>query len=610
MDLRFPLACFGFSMAMLAVGGCSPDDEHQQASLEQRSAAFEQSLDGIKDQQLKDAVADLGGSLLLLERARLKLQDKPIETEYGADDLALLKHYPSSQALTDTYINGLFVLRKHSSSDYLTDLEPVFPFPLNSAAEFPFPHALEWQSVTLSNKQVVPFQPEWSESDPGIQLSPSSANLSNPDDLTVTYPYIDGIETANTQQPQPLTLHGKVEVIAPGKVVNFNLTAKDVGKTRTDGTISVTLLALGKNFAEVDIVNSAPLAEQVRDTPLNPLIIQARDTSGQFLTRSGSINENAEQLAFYQQQLAEMLKQTAWSDAFEQQLDNEQKAFDQLHPHHYSKVFFNGTVANVDINVLDFSSAIVTRKSLDLPVRMLDKNVVGKEIQPLALNVVVYDDQAANALKDATLTPEQLEKSVVISQSVEDASAASLEFSHPATFNSEMLGALPDKSDAPVTFFAEDDKGNRSEPLELPAEAFDVDPHAGVITYDLNLFPETPAYAVGSIPLFIADIDKQVLDIAHLPKGLELKGNALIVDQNVFPAEAWRFFAKDDTGNYLKEVTAVSHSTEPDGPPVFDVHYFYGQPTQLESYARTALNPVEYGFEVKLDKAPEASTPR
>ena len=55
---------------------------------------------------------------------------------------------------------------------------------------------------------------------------------------------------------------------------------------------------------------------------------------------------------------------------------------------------------------------------------------------------------------------------------------------------------------------------------------------------------------------------------------------------------------------------AVSHSSEPDGAAVFDVHYFYGQPTRLESYARTALNPVEYGFEVKLDKAPEASTPQ
>ena len=207
-----------------------------------------------------------------------------------------------------------------------------------------------------------------------------------------------------------MLLHGEAEVIAPGNVVNLTLTSKDVGKIRTDGTISVKLLALGKNFAEVDINNSAPLAEEVRDTELNPLIIQARDKTGQFLSRAGSINENAEQLAFYQQQLAEMLKQTAWSEAFAQQLDTEQKAFEQKHPHHYSKVYFNGTIENLDISVLDFSTANVTRKTLDLPVRRLDKNVVGKDIQPLPLSVVVYDDQAANYLKDATLDPEQLKK--------------------------------------------------------------------------------------------------------------------------------------------------------------------------------------------------------
>ncbi|MES2871572.1 MAG: hypothetical protein V4749_18600 [Pseudomonadota bacterium] len=612
MDLRIPLTCLGLSMALLITGGCSPDDKHPQASLEERTAAFEKSLDTLQDQQLKDAVADLGGALLLLERARLKLQDKTIEieTEYGADDLALLKHYPSSQALSDTYINGLFVVRKNASSDYLTDLEPIFPFSLNSTSEFPFPHALEWQSVTLSNQQVVPFQSEWSETDPGIQLSPSSANLSNPDDLTVTYPYIDGVETENAQQPQPLMLHGKVEVIAPGNVVNFNLNAKDVGQPRTDGNISVTLLSLGKNFAEVEISNRAPLAEQVRDTSLNPLIIQARDHSGQFLSRAGAINESAEQLAFYQQQLSEMLKQTAWSEAFGQQLDNEQRAFEQKHPKHYSKVYFNGTVENVNISVLDFSTAKVTRKALDLPVLRLDKTVVGKEIQPLPLSVVVYDDQAAGYLKDATVDPERLKKRVVINQSVEDASAATLEFSHPTTFNDEMLGALPETSDAPVTFFAEDDSGKRSEPLELPTEAFDVDPHTGIITYDLNLFPETPAYAVGSIPIFIASTDKQTLSVNHLPKGLELKGNALIVDQKLFPSDTWRFYAKDDTGNYLKEVLAVSHTAQANGPALFDVHYFYGQPTQLESYARTDLTPIEYGFEVRLDRVSEVSTSR
>jgi len=609
MDLRLPLAGLGLSLALLATGGCSPDEKHPLASLEERTAQFEQNLDTIKDQPLKDAVADLGGSLLLLERARIKLQDKPIETQYTTDDLALLKHYPTPQALTDTYINGLFVVRKPASSDYLTDLEPVFPFPLNSASQFPFPHVLEWQSVTLSNKQVVPFQAEWSETDPGIQLSPSSANLSNPDDLTVTYPYIDGIETENIQQPQPLMLHGKVEVIAPGKVVNFKLSADDVGQTRTEGSISVTLLALGKNFAEVDIRNSAALAEPVRDIELNPLIIQAHDLSGQFLSRAGSINENAEQLAFYQQQLAEMLKQTAWSEAFEQQLDNEQVDFDKKHPNHYSKVYFNGTVEHVDISVLDFSTATVTRKELDLPVHRLDKNVVNKDIQPLPLAVVVYDDQAPAYLKNANLDPEQFKKNVTISQSIDDASAATLEFSHPATFNDELLGVLPDSSDAPVTFFAEDDNGNRSEPLELPAEAFDVDPHTGVITYDLNLFPETPAFAIGSIPMYIANVDQQSLDVAHLPKGLELKGNALIVDQTLFPSDAWRFYAKDKTGNYLKEVLAVSHSREADGPPTFDVHYFYGQPTHLESYARTDLTPGEYGFEGKLDKVPEVNPP-
>ena len=77
----------------------------------------------------------------------------------------------------------------------------------------------------------------------------------------------------------------------------------------------------------------------------------------------------------------------------------------------------------------------------------------------------------------------------------------------------------------------------------------------------------------------------------------------MIVDQKHFPADAWRFYAKDDSGHYLKEILATSHSEQTDSPSLYDVHYFYGQPTQLESYQRTALNTVEYGFEVKLDKA-------
>ncbi|MCP1512903.1 hypothetical protein [Pseudomonas rhodesiae] len=602
MDVRTPLAGIGLCAALLLAGGCSPGDEKKQATLEEKTAQFEQSLDRIQDPKLRDAIADLGGSLLLLERAQIKLASKPIEPEYGEDTLALLKHYPTPQELVDTYINGLFVLRKTSHSDYLTDLQPVFPFNFNQPDQFPFPHSLEWQSVTLSNHKVIPFQPEWSETDPGIQLSPSSSNLTNPDDLTVTYPFIDGIETENKSQPQPVSLKGTVEVIAPGNVLTFDLAKKDVGHPRTEGAISVNLLRLEKNYAEIELTNRAPLAPQVGDESPNPLLVQARDSTGQFLTRAGAINESAAQVAFYQKQLAEMQKQNAWSDAFEQQLNDERKAFEHQQSTHYAKVYFNGLVDTLQVNVLDFSQASITRKDLDLPVQRFDRNSLEKTVQALPMPVTVYEDGAAAWLKDATLTEEQLKNSVTISQSVEDASAATIVFDHPFTFNDDLVGAERNSGESPVTFFTADDKGERGEPIELPTEAYELNPARGTLTYDLTLFPETPAFVVGSIPLFLATIEKNQIDATTLPKGLSLKDNALIVDQKAFPADSWRFYAKDASGNYLKEILGVSHRAAEYGTALFDVHYFYGRPTVLESYQRTDLSTVQYGFEVKLDK--------
>ncbi|NMZ83163.1 hypothetical protein [Pseudomonas mandelii] len=602
MDVRLPITSAGICLALL-LGGCSPSDEKRQTSLEEKTAQFEKSLDAIEDPKLRDAVAELGGSLLLLERAQLKLDSKPVETEYGEDVLAVLKHYPTPQALVDTYINGLFVLHKDSSSDYLTDLQPVFPFNFNIPAAFLFPHGLEWQSVTLSNKRVIAFQPEWSETDPGIQLSPSSSNLTNPDDLTVTYPFIDGLDMDNKNQPQPVSLQGKVEVIAPRRLYTFDLTKKDVGQTRTNDNLSVTLLKLGNNYAEIEFNNSAPLAPEVSETPLNPLIVQARDITGQFLSRSGSINETAAQIAFYQKQLAKIQQQKAWSETFEKQIDEEQRTFEAQQKNHYTKVYFNGPVETVEVSVLDFSAATVTHKDLNLSVRRFDSHTTAKTIQPLTLPVVVYDDQAPTWLKGATLSEEQLKKGIIVSQSVDDPSAARIEFDHPRSFNDEMLGTSFSAGDSPVTFFTEDGSGKRDGPIELPLEAYEVDPLRGAITYDLNLFPETPAYAVGSMPLFLATVAKQTLDAHTLPKGLELKGNALVVDLKLFPAQEWRFFAKDDSGNYLKEILSVTHDASAEGPALFAVHYFYGQPTRLETYQRTDLTTVQYGFEVKLAKA-------
>jgi hypothetical protein len=609
MDGRLPLASAGICMAIL-LSACSPSEEKRQVSLEEKTAQFEKSLDAIEDPKLKDAVAELGGSLLLLERAQLKLDSKPVETEYGEDALAVLKHYPTPQALVDTYINGLFVLQKDSSSDYLTDLQPVFPFSFSIPAAFLFPHGLEWRSVTLSNKRVIAFQPEWSETDPGIQFSPSSSNLTNPDDLTVAYPFIEGLDVDIKNQPQPVSLQGTVEVISPRRLYTFDLTKKDVGKTRTNDNLSVTLIELGTNHAEIEFSNSQPQAPEIGEAPLNPLIVQAKDATGQFLSRSGSINETAAQIAFYQKQLENLQQQKVWSEALEKQLDDEQRSFEQQQTHRYSKVYFNGPIETLEVSLLDFSSATVTRKDLNLPVRRFDRNTTEKAIQPLNLPVVVYDDQASTWLKGAALTEEQLKKGVVISQSVEDPSAARIEFNHLRSFNDELLGTSFTPGESPVSFFTEDSRGKRDEPIELPAQAYQVDPLRGSITYDLNLFPETPAYVVGSIPLFLATIDKKTFEAHQLPKGLELKGNTLVVDLKRFAQADWRFFAKDDSGNYLKEILAVNHIASAEGPALFAVHYFYGHPTRLETYQRTDLATVPYGFEVKLDKADMTRLPQ
>ena len=602
MDVRLPIMTAGICLALL-ISGCSPGDEKHAASLEEKTAKFEQSLDAITDPKLKDAITELGGSLLLLERAQIKLDDNPPHTEYGEDALAVLKHYPAPQTLVDTFINGLFVLHKDASSDYLTDLQPVFPFNLNIPGGFLFPHGVEWQSVTLSNKRVIAYQPEWSETDPGIQLSPSSSNVTNPDDLTVTYPFIDGLNVDKKSLPQPVSLQGQIEVIAPRRLYSFDLTQQDVGQTRSNDNLSVKLLKLANNYAEVEFSNNLPLAAEVAEAQLNPLIVQARDKTGQYLVRAGSINESPEQVAFYEKQLTYLQQQKAWSATLEKQLTQEQQDFEQKHPRRYNKVYFNGPIETLEVSVLDFSSATVTRKSLDLPIRTFNQHTTEKTIQPLDPSVTVYDDLAVSWLKGASLTEEQLKAGIRVHQSVEEPSAARIEFSHRRTFNDELLGDDFSPGVSPVTFFTEKRSGKLDEPIELPPEAYQVDPLRATITYDLNLFPETPAIAVGSMPLFLATVAKQAYDAKSLPKGLEIKNNQLVVDLKLFPPNEWRFFVKDDSGNYLKQILSVSHDASAEGPALFGVHYFYGRPTHVEAYQRTDLATVQYGFEVKLDKA-------
>ncbi|MDB6051012.1 MAG: hypothetical protein JWR17_3758 [Pseudomonas sp.] len=610
MEFRFPLTGLALALTLLLSGCFDKTDDQQEAALKAKTDQFEKKLDAIQDPKLKEAVTNLGGSLLMIERTALEMKTRPVETEYGEDGLALLKDYPNAQAVTDTYINGLFIQRKPSDSDFLTTLEPVFPFSFRAPDEFPFPHNVDWQSVTLDNQHVVPFAKDRDEESTDIQLAPAVDSETASNDLELIYPYKDdALPPSEKDKPKPVTLNGEIQVVTPRKISSFELSKKDVGAKKTDDNISVTLLSLEKNIAEVEIQNSADLPDELVDEQLTPLIVQAQDNTGHYLTQAAGITQNAAQVAFYEKRLAALMDQKQLSPEFQAQLIADLHVFNQQRKTHYAKVFFNGVVDKVEVSVFDYSQTKISKTELSVPVRQFDEHTFGPQVQPLLLPVVVHDTQAADFLSTYDMDEEHFKKSVVVRQDVENIEDARIEFSHPQTFNDELLGSAPaaDETPVPITFYAQgaDDKpGGR---IDLPLDSYAFDVAQSYISYDLTQFPQLPAYASGSVPLYFATIEKSFLDAAQLPKGLSLKGNALVVDMATFANDKWRFYAKDNTGKYLKEILAVSHQASQYSDAMFDVHYFYGEPTLFEAYQRTDLKQVKYDFKVKLDKPSAAS---
>ncbi|MDB5983357.1 MAG: hypothetical protein JWQ69_4372 [Pseudomonas sp.] len=607
MDFKFSLISVALALSLL-LGGCfDKSDEEQQAALKAKTEQFEKTLDAIPDPQLKEAVKNLGRSLLMLDRVQVEMQHKPIETEYGQDSLALLKDYPDTKTVTDTYIKGLFVQRKTSDSDYLTTLEPVFPFTPHSPAEFPFPQNLSWQSVTLDNKKTIPFVTERADDADDIQLAPSQDTTSTLNNLDLIYPYKeDAPPLSEKNKPKPITLNGDLQVVTPRKVSTFEFSKKDVGNKRSDDNIIVTLLAFDKNYAEVEMHNAADLPDELVDDDFNPLIIQAQDKTGQFLTHAGGITQNADQVAFYEKQLAKMEGQKQYSEAFQHQQEAELHAFNRQQKTHYAKMYFNGLLDKVQVSVLDYSQSKISDTTLSVPVRQLDEHMVGLTAQPLLLPVV-YDAEAPDYLKSYEQNEEQLKKSIVIRQDVSNPEDARIEFTHPPTFNDDMLGTAINPSDAPISFFAPGEGDKAGKQIDLPLDTYEINFGEGYISYDLSQFPQLPAYASGTMPLYLAHIEKSFMDVSELPKGLTMKSNALLLDQTLFPNEKWRFYGKDSKGKYLKEALSVSHPIAQYNDAMVEVHYFYGEPTTLEAYQRTDVSSVGYPFKIKLDPPDAAS---
>lgn len=134
-----------------------------------------------------------------------------------------------------------------------------------------------------------------------------------------------------------------------------------------------------------------------------------------------------------------------------------------------------------------------------------------------------------------------------------------------------------------MTFFTADDKGERGEPIELPAEAYELNPARGTLTYDLNLF-RNPGLC-GGLDSTVPGHRRKRPDRGQAPQRAVPQGQRADRRSEGISRRQLALLCQG-CRQLRKEILGVSHHAEEYGTALFDVHYFYGRPTALESYQR------------------------
>lgn len=526
------------------------------------------------------------------ERRGLLRMNSAWKVEHSLDANDLIEQYPVPADAAGHWLASLFFKSYDAIVFRRIDMDLSSPFNKDPLEPL-FPTELDWQSASLKDGSVIALQAD--KEPPG---GPQSRRLEQhkPGHYQLIYP--DKERTENT--PEVVALNGTAQTVVPGQVKVFSFTRGDVGSTQSQGNLSVKLLKAEPNFAEFELVNSAPLSAEFAGMQLDPLLIQAQDRDGNYLKASHATTKPQAQLDFEDEQLLALLQQKKYDPAFINQQQRQLDAWRQARGSHYKKVSFYGELESLKITALDFSTAQVQRQALKTPVYSFKEWITGNALQPMPGHAVVHDDSIAEQTRRYAISQEQMRQSVRVSSEAVSAQYARILFHSDAPFAWSAAGYDFQRS---LEFYTQGALNTRGELLDMGLRTFDFDPFRGSITYSPSELPRQPAYATGTMTLLHPKVEKSLFEASALPQGLSVRDNALIIQSTPFPQVAWRFFAKDSSGRYLKKFHQVQHQGK-QSEELFQVQYYYGQPTTVEAYQLVDVTPFEYDFEVKLH-APE-----
>lgn len=555
-------ACLGFGMAAHAATANFPAPVVTEAR--------QHAIAEVKDEATRQALNEMLFILHQIQRSHTVLREPPAQTVYVNSRLTVLRDYPDAERLADVYASGIIGVL-----DDRGDIGIQAPFAL------PYLSELSWKQIHFGNGHELPVDQPAGD---GVQVSVQKQGML----VTIAQP-------ENAIESSPDRIQGQVSITVPSAELKAGFSPADIGKKKVLGDYAFALREIKDNRIELS-VEQAENGGGPRGLNSDTIVVEARDASGRLLFNHGRLWEPPEQLETGLKQIDSLIKQAAAgklrvADTAEL-LDR--AGFKKVNGYLQGRFAFRGTVASVEVTLLERGGATLTR-NIDAPVMPLGYVVRGADLDPLKLAGSVYDHTAPNQ-------PQEVDRQAVArsitAALIKSEDLPKIRFGYPDVLTDRFI---PDATrfglDGASTIRFLDDKGK-------PLEAREGDAYGRVqdgFVYEPQRFSSPPARAQGELEVTrMKAVKRHSIKLDAPPPGITIRGNLLMVDRTKSPFGEQRlvWIAKDKTGKRLRMAGGLGLLSEDD--QVTMAYYFLGDISELEAIEGGETETVPVSFDVEL----------
>ncbi|MEO0932075.1 MAG: hypothetical protein AAFY14_15750, partial [Pseudomonadota bacterium] len=448
--------------------------------------------------------------------------------------LQRLLDYDSPQGMAQTFAGSLW-----ATLDFTQAVDVETPF------DYPLPHDLTWQTITLSDGTALPISRDYDPRATDIQAIDTNF------DYRVIYNN-DGSLPEGAALPDSIT--GQFTTTLPDAVLTATLRARE---SQTLGDHTVKLVEVDNHLAIIEIsrMDGTPVTLDSSD-----VFVEAIDETGRYLDSFASSWGNPEQLqkamgAF--DDLIEAAIDGTVDDFSADAIDAEMIAragFD-MHETLYGQISFRGSVEKVEVTLLPPGEVAYT-EVITLPAMAFNGQIDGPDIPELPMAGAVYDHDLASFLETTVIDIDPAEVDTFII--VENRNLGpGIRFNYPDVISTLFIGSFGrfDSSiDENTSFIFYDDAGNTINArgaFDFAIDRIELEP---------DKFPTPPARVTGQILVVVmTDIGREVFRPETDPEAIAILGNQVRVHRNQF--RNWDsghvLLARDSTGGLLKNMTII-----------------------------------------------------